>query len=88
MKVPCRFKWIGQFQNPVCKLKKLLYGLKETLRQWNAKCSALVEKGFRQYQFDHLLFVCNKDGVFMGLSVYIDNVILISKVKVLFKSSK
>ncbi|GJU50762.1 ribonuclease H-like domain-containing protein [Tanacetum coccineum] len=75
----------------VCKLVKSLYGLKQAPRQWNKKLvETLTEAGFLQSKDDHSLFVKNKDGKFLALLVYVDDIIItgnnndeISKFKIL-----
>ncbi|GJX52152.1 putative RNA-directed DNA polymerase [Tanacetum coccineum] len=74
----------------VCKLVKSLYGLKQALRQWNKKLVETLSKvGFLQSKNDHSLFTKNKDGTFLALLVYVDDIIVtgnnndeISKIKV------
>ena len=40
--------------NQVCKLKKAIYGLKQSPRAWYGKLSqALTEKGFKRSEGDH-----------------------------------
>ena len=61
----------------VCRLKKSLYGLKQAPRQWNARLtSALIENGFVQSKSDYSLFVKNDSGSFVGLLVYVDDIIV------------
>ncbi|GKC79304.1 ribonuclease H-like domain-containing protein [Tanacetum coccineum] len=60
-----------------CKLVKSLYGLKHAPRQWNKKLvETLTEAGFLQSKNDHSLFVKNKDGTFLALLVYVDDIII------------
>ncbi|GJR41783.1 ribonuclease H-like domain-containing protein [Tanacetum coccineum] len=78
----------------VCKLNKSLYGLKQALRQWNAKLTkALVDNGFVQSKFDYSLFTKKYDDVFIALLVYVDDIVItgnnlseIEKFKLFLKS--
>ncbi|CAM8914183.1 unnamed protein product [Rhodiola kirilowii] len=64
-------------QGKVCKLLKSVYGIKQAPRQWYARFSdALISFGFLQSPNDHSLFTYNKEGVFLALLVYVDDVIL------------
>nr|GEV79920.1 ribonuclease H-like domain-containing protein [Tanacetum cinerariifolium] len=61
----------------VCRLKKYLYGLKQALRQWNAKStSALMENGFSQSKSDYFLYAKSDKGVSLALLVYVDDIII------------
>ncbi|GJR05899.1 ribonuclease H-like domain-containing protein [Tanacetum coccineum] len=58
--------------NKMCRLKKLLYGLKQATRQWNAKLtSALTENSFSQSKSDYSLYIKFDKGVFLALLVYV-----------------
>ena len=62
----------------VCKLKKSLYGLKQSPRTWFEKFTKSVHsKGFHQSQGDHTLFFKHGDnGKIAALVVYDDDIIL------------
>ena len=64
--------------NKVCKLKKCLYGLKQSLRTWFGRSNKSVAKyGYAQCQADHTLFVKpNSGGKITILIVYVDDIIL------------
>nr|GEY65841.1 ribonuclease H-like domain-containing protein [Tanacetum cinerariifolium] len=63
-------------KSKLCKLNKSLYGLKQALRQWNAKLTtALAKHGFEQSKFDHSLYTRYSDDKFIALFVYVDIVI-------------
>lgn len=65
--------------NPVCKLKKSLYGLKQASRQWFLKFrSTLLSLGFHQSYTDHTLFIRNVRGKYVAVLVYVDDIIIIS----------
>ncbi|GJZ12978.1 putative RNA-directed DNA polymerase, partial [Tanacetum coccineum] len=61
----------------VCKLVKSLYGLKQAPRQWNEKLTiALVEHGFVQSKSDYSLYIKDKNGVFIAILVYVDDIVV------------
>lgn len=76
-------------QGKVCRLKRAIYGLKQSPRAWFSKfAQVLLQFGFKQAQGDHTLFVLYSGQVLTILIVYIDDIILtgncvtsISKVK-------
>ena len=69
----------------VCFLKKSLYGLKQSPRQWYKRFDSFVHSiGFKRSDFDHCLYFQhhNKDCVFLLL--YVDDMLLIgSNVKMI-----
>ena len=67
-----------KFGSKVCKLKKSLYGLKQSPRAWFEKFTQSVKKqGYLQRQIDHTLFFkFSSDGKIAILIVYVDDIIL------------
>lgn len=64
-------------ENQVCKLRKSLYGLKQSSRTWYDKlASLLLDQGYDQSTSDYSLFTLNKYDSFTALSVYVDDMIL------------
>ncbi|KAL2253231.1 UNVERIFIED_CONTAM: Retrovirus-related Pol polyprotein from transposon RE2 [Sesamum indicum] len=62
-----------------CLLKRSLYGWKQASRQWNAEFTRGLEKfGFRQSGHDHCLFFKALPSGFIGLLVYVDDVLLMA----------
>jgi hypothetical protein len=69
---------ISSNYNKVCKLKKSLYGLKQSPRAWFDRFTkTIVQNGYSQCQADHTLFIKsspeNKKAI---LIVYVDDIIL------------
>ena len=64
----------------VCRLKKSLYGLKQTLRQWYKKFdSFMVKHGYDRTAFDHCVFVKKFSyGEFIILLLYVDDMLIVS----------
>ena len=64
--------------NKVCKLKKSLYGLKQSPRAWFDRFNKTVKKyGYSQCQADHTLFIKHSTkGKLAILIVYVDDIIL------------
>src|SRR6266540_6655845 len=66
--------------NQVCRLRKSLYGLKQSAQQWNKKLhSALTEMGFSQIESDHSVYIYSNGEVWIIVPIYIDDITLASK---------
>ncbi|KAL0453636.1 UNVERIFIED_CONTAM: hypothetical protein Slati_1341700 [Sesamum latifolium] len=66
----------------VCKLKCSLYGLKQASYQWNLKFTkSLLGYCFRQFGHDHYFFIKTVDSGYVGLLVYVDDVLIIDPTK-------
>ena len=79
MKQPDGFVVKGQ-ENLVCKLKKSIYGLKQSRRCWNGALDEHLKKiGFIQSKADQCLYIGKIDGDLIFLAVYVDDIILASK---------
>lgn len=74
----------------VCKLKRSLYGLKQTSRNWFSKLrSKLLEMGFKQSTVNYSLFTHTKGDKVAHLLVYLDDIIIIgSDSQVIIKLKK
>ena len=71
--VKCRPCDVGK----VCKLKKSLYGLKQSPRAWFGRFSKSMKTfGYRQSNSDHTLFIKRNQGKITALIVYVDDMIV------------
>ena len=78
MKQPEGFAVDGQ-EHLVCRLKKSLYGLKQSSRCWNQVLDAQLKgMGFQQSQSDPCVYTSKKDGLFI-IAVYVDDILLCAK---------
>ena len=72
MAQPEGFTAPGQ-EHLVCRLKKSLYGLKQSPRQWYQKLhSTFVDLGFSRCASDHCVWVWAKDGIKV-IPAYVDD---------------
>ena len=69
----------GASTNLVCRLTKSSYGLKQAFRQWFSKfASSINTHGFKQSTCDYSLFTKTKGSLFIGLLVYVDDILIAS----------
>ena len=60
-----------------CRLRKTLYGLKQSPRVWFRKLvGAMISYGYKQSNSDHTLFLKNKGGKITCLIIYVDDMII------------
>ena len=78
MKIPPGFETLDT-RNRVCKLRRSLYGLKQSPRAWFERFTRVVKShGYTQCQTDHTLFVKRSHaGKLSILIVYVDDIIVI-----------
>ena len=61
----------------VCRLKKSLYGLKQSPRAWFGRFTKSMKAfGYHQSNSDHTLFIKNQQGKITALIVYVDDMIV------------
>ena len=88
MAQPEGFAAPGQ-EHLVCCLKKSLYGLKQSPRQWYIKLhSTFVKLGFSRCASDHCVWIWAKDGVKVIIPAYVDDLIIACKNVPLLKCIK
>ena len=76
MEVPPGF--CGKFgEGQVCRLRKILYGLKQSPRVWFGRfCQTMFKHGFKQSHSDHTLFLKKRNGLITCLIIYVDDMII------------
>ena len=79
MKQPEGFAFKGK-EHLVCKLKKSIYGLKQSPRCWNeALDNHLKKMGFKQSNYDPCIYMLNSGGEIVVIAVYVDDIIIAGK---------
>ena len=64
----------------VCKIKKSLYGLKQSPRKWYKKFdSFMVIQGYTRSEYDHCLYFKKLNDIFIILVLYVDNMLIVRK---------
>ncbi|KAL1548051.1 Beta-galactosidase 8 [Salvia divinorum] len=64
-------------EGQVCRLKKTLYGLKQSPRIWFGRfCQAMAKHGYKQNHSDHTLFIKKNDDKVTCLIIYVDDMII------------
>jgi hypothetical protein len=77
MEQPPGFVAQGEYRGCVCKLKKTLYGLKQSPRAWFGKFSkAVMEFGLQHCQTDHSVFHLHTSAGYILLVVYVDDIVI------------
>jgi len=67
----------------VCKLKISLYGLKQSLRQWNKRFdSFMLLHGFKRSKYDSCVYIKHISGSPIYLLLYVDNMLIAAKSKI------
>jgi len=62
-----------------CHLKKSIYGLKQASRQWYLKFDGMIRKfGFKENVEDNCIYAKFKNGKFIFLILYMDDILLAS----------
>jgi hypothetical protein len=62
-----------------CRLRKSIYGLKQASRQWNLKFDETITKfGFKLNLEDNCVYANYKNGKFIFLILYVDDILLAS----------
>ena len=75
MEHPPGFTWDS---NKVCRLKKSIYGLKQSPRAWFGRFTIAMKKyGFKQSNSDHTLFLKRRGSLVTCLIIYVDDMIVI-----------
>ena len=68
--------------NQVCRLKRALYGLKQSSRVWNRKLDEELKKyGLQQSQLDPCIYFTYQDGNVLIVTVYVDDLLIFSNNK-------
>ena len=88
MDQPLGFELKGH-EHKVCKLKRSIYGLKQTSRQWNLKFhQAILEDGFTMMEEDHCVYIKRSNNYFIILSLYVDDILIAGNDKKLIDVTK
>jgi hypothetical protein len=88
MDQPDGFQIKGQ-EGKVCRLKKSLYGLKQSLRQWYLKFhQAILDIGYEMSSLDHCVYVWRDKEKLALLLFYVDDILLASNSPDMMKETK
>uniref|UniRef100_A0A2N9EKJ9 CCHC-type domain-containing protein n=1 Tax=Fagus sylvatica TaxID=28930 RepID=A0A2N9EKJ9_FAGSY len=88
MDQPDGFQIKGQ-EGKVCRLKKSLYGLKQSSRQWYLKFhQAILDIGYEMSPLDHCVYVWRDKEKLALLSLYVDDILLASNSPDMMKETK
>ncbi|WVZ61696.1 hypothetical protein U9M48_011528 [Paspalum notatum var. saurae] len=69
-------------ENLVCKLKKSLYGLKQSPRQWYKRFdSFMLSNGFKRSDYDSCVYLKTVNGSAIYLLLYVDDMLIAAKKK-------
>ena len=73
-------RYVAQVETRVCKLKKVIFGLKQNPHAWFTKFNKVIEQvGFRMSNANHSIFVRHTLKGCVILVVYVDDILLIGR---------
>ena len=88
MKQPKGFIMEGK-ENMGCRLKKSIYGLKQASRQWYLKFNQTIKSfGFKENIEDNCMYAMFKNGKYIFLILYVDDILLASSDVSLLQETK
>ena len=68
---------VQEQENLVCKVRKSLYGLKQTPRQWYKKFDSFMHRiRFKRCEVDHCYYVKSFDNFYIILLLYVDDMLI------------
>jgi hypothetical protein len=71
-----------------CHLKKSIYGLKQASRQWYLKFDETIRIGFKENEEDNCIYAKFRNGRYIFLVLYVDDILLASSVMDLLLETK
>ena len=82
--------FVGQEEsNIICKLKKSLYGLKQSPRAWFGRFNIVVQAfGLTRSKADHSIFYCHSSSLCIYLVVYVDGIVITRVIRSEYKSRR
>ena len=88
MDQPEGFETKGQ-ERKVCKLRRSIYGLKQSSRQWYFRFHrAIISNEFTMVEEDHCVYVKRSKKSFLILSLYVDDILLAENDKEMIVTTK
>ena len=76
MTQPMGFEVKGQ-ERKVCKLKRSIYGLKQSSRQWYFRFhDSIISHGFEMIEEDHFVYLKRSKKSVLILSLYVDDILI------------
>ena len=88
MKQPKGFIMEGK-EDMGCRLKKSIYGLRQPSRQWYLKFNETIKSfGFKENIEDNCICAYFKNGKYIFLILYVDDILLASSMLVCYKKQR
>lgn len=67
------------FEDKVCKLKRAIYGLKQSSRAWNKKVDDFLQKlGYKKSELEPCLYTKKQNGLLTVITLYVDDFFIFS----------
>jgi hypothetical protein len=80
---------VNGHEQKVYKLRRSLYGLKQSSRQWYLKFhEAIMEIGFKVSPQDHCVYIYNDNDKLTILLLYVDDILLTGNCSKMIKRTK